>query len=127
MKTEKLNIKDLALYIAHNCYRNTFIEDLHSGISPSSKTGDFSDVKVVTPYGEIPWEKVSRISDIEICKLNKEVVDKIYTVLYHLVVKGSIPMNCFMMPEGWDEPKINKDMNKWFLKFKEWAGGNKTK
>lgn len=32
---------------------NTELEDLHAGISPSSKTGDYTDVKVVTPYGEI--------------------------------------------------------------------------
>ncbi len=41
------------------------LENIHAGISPSSKTGDFSDVKVVTPYGEIPWNKLSRISNKE--------------------------------------------------------------
>ena len=35
---------------------NTELEDLHAGISPSSKTGDYTDVKVVTPYGEIKWK-----------------------------------------------------------------------
>jgi hypothetical protein len=63
--------------------RNTFLEDLHAGISPSSRVGDHSDVTVVTPYGEIPWNDVSRISDNEIKPLMKEVVNKIFTVLMH--------------------------------------------
>lgn len=45
--------------------RNSELENLHAGITPSSKTGDFTDVKVVTPFGEIPWNKLSRISDAE--------------------------------------------------------------
>ena len=45
--------------------RNTFLEKLHEGITPSSEAGDYSDVKVVTPYGEIPWRNVSLISDRE--------------------------------------------------------------
>jgi hypothetical protein len=53
--------KRLALGMAILCVRNTCIEDLHAGIEPSSQAGDFSDVKVVTPYGEIPWNKLSRI------------------------------------------------------------------
>lgn len=42
---------------------NTDLEELHAGITPSSKTGDYSDVKVITPYGEIEWNRLSRISD----------------------------------------------------------------
>src|SRR5437773_10446766 len=70
---------ELAKAITVLCVRNTFLEDLHSGVCPSSKTGDYSDVKVVTPFGEIPWEKLSRISDREMKRLMKEVVNKIYT------------------------------------------------
>jgi hypothetical protein len=36
------------------CVRNTSIEDVHAGIEPHSPSGDYSDVKVVTPVGEIP-------------------------------------------------------------------------
>ena len=71
----------LAKALAVTCVRNTFLEDLHAGVSPSSRTGDHSDVKVVTPYGEIPWKDLSRISDEEMKVLMKEVVDKIFTVL----------------------------------------------
>src|ERR1700727_2557210 len=64
-ETDKAHAAILAKAITAICVRNGFLEDLHSGITPSSKAGDYSDVKVVTPYGEIPWEKVSRISDVE--------------------------------------------------------------
>src|SRR5438309_10347101 len=78
---DNLLAAQLAKAIAVLCVRNTFLEDLHSGTSPSSKTGDLSDVKVVTPYGEIPWQQVSRISDEEIKCLMKEIVNKVYTFL----------------------------------------------
>jgi hypothetical protein len=59
--TEALNKE--ALVMAVNCVRNTIIEDYHAGKVPRSKTGDYSDVKVVTPYGEIAWNELSRISN----------------------------------------------------------------
>lgn len=71
----------VARSIAALCVRNTFLEDLHSGTTPSSKSGDYSDVKVLTPYGEIPWTTLSRISDAEMKRLIKEIVDKVYTFL----------------------------------------------
>jgi hypothetical protein len=73
----------LAKALAVACVRKTFLEDLHAGISPSSRAGDHSDVTVVTPYGEIPWNKVSRISDDEMKLLMKEAVNKLFTVLIH--------------------------------------------
>lgn len=42
------------------CVRNA-LEGLHAGVFPSSRIGDYSDVKVVTPYGEIPWTRLARI------------------------------------------------------------------
>ena len=36
---------------------------------------------VVTPYGEIPWNNVSRLSDDEMKCLMKEVVNRVFTVL----------------------------------------------
>ena len=41
------------------------METLHVGTTLSSKTGDFSDVKVVSPYREIEWSRLSRINDKE--------------------------------------------------------------
>jgi hypothetical protein len=51
---------------------------------PSSKAGDFSDAKLVTLYGEIPWNKLSRIRNDEMREFMKQVVDRLYTVLLRL-------------------------------------------
>ena len=58
-------MKRLAKYLVQHCFRNTFLEDLHAGITPDSKTGDYTDVLVRSPYGEIPWPQLSLLSDEE--------------------------------------------------------------
>jgi hypothetical protein len=79
----KAQTETLAKLITLHCVRNTGLEGLHRGTTPSSQTGDYSDVKVVTPYGEIPWKQLSRISDEEMKTLVKEVVNKIFTFLLY--------------------------------------------
>jgi hypothetical protein len=93
-------------------FRNTFLEDLHAGTTPSSKTGDYSDVKVVTPYGEIPWSKLSRLSDTEMKRLMMEIVNKVYTFLR----RQNDPefLTAFLNRGGlytarWDEPGLEAD------------------
>lgn len=71
----------VTLALVEQCVRNTMPEDLHAGITPDSATGDYSDVKVVTPYGEIPWANLSRISDAEMKALMIEVTNKVFTFL----------------------------------------------
>jgi len=83
-KAQKQYSAMLAKALAVLCVRHTFLEDLHSGTGVISKTGDYSDVKVVTSEREIPWNEVSRISDEEMKKLMKQVVNKLYTVLMSL-------------------------------------------
>jgi len=102
----------LAKAITAICVRNTFLEDLHAGTSPSSKTGDYSDVKIVTPYGEIPWQNLSRISDEQMKRLMKEVVNNIYTFLCRQEDPAFIA--AFVTLGGryaaqWDEPEMQKD------------------
>ena len=53
-------MRRIALALVEHCVRNTRLEDLHAGTVPDSLIGDYSDVKVVTPYGEIPWTQASR-------------------------------------------------------------------
>lgn len=67
--------------IAALCVRMTCIESIHAGRILQSEIGDYSDVKVVTPSGEIPWTEVSRMSDDEMRQLMKQVTDRLYTVL----------------------------------------------
>jgi hypothetical protein len=78
---QRRDLENLALSLVENCVRNTQLENLHAGITPSSQTGDYSDVKVVSPYGEIPWTKLSRISDEEMKSLMMQIVDRVYTFL----------------------------------------------
>jgi hypothetical protein len=76
--------KRLAKMIALQCFRNTKLEDLHAGISPSSKAGDYSDVSVESPYGKIEWAKLSRFNDEEMKELMIDVVNRTYTLLCNM-------------------------------------------
>lgn len=73
--------KRLAKVMALQCFRNTFLEDLHAGKVPSSRSGDYSDVEVRTPDGPIPWTRLSRLSDREMKRLMIEVVNQCYDFL----------------------------------------------
>lgn len=70
--------------MALHCFRNTELENLHAGKAPSSKIGDYSDVKVVSPYGEIPWKELSRFNDEEMKELMIDVVNECYRFLFVL-------------------------------------------
>jgi hypothetical protein len=117
---KKDDVKRLAISMAVYCVRNTFLEDLHAGTVPSSKIGDYSDVNVVSPYGEIPWTNLSRLDNDEMRKLMKEVVNKIYTVLLRMddpeFVEG---LNQYgkLMTYNWDKPK---DLKAEVQKIKQW-------
>jgi len=81
IKNNEVVRKRLAKAMARDCFRNTKLEDFHAGIFPSSKAGDYSDVKVVSPYGEIGWERLSRLSDEEMKALMIDVVNHCYDFL----------------------------------------------
>lgn len=78
---DRAAMERLALSLVETCVRNTGLEDLHAGVVPRSASGDFSDVRVLTPYGEIPWTDLSRISDDEMKVLMMEIVDRVFTYL----------------------------------------------
>ena len=81
ISTDPQVLKRLAKYLAQQCFRNTMLEDLHAGITPNSQTGDYTDVLVRSPCGEIPWPRVSRLSDEEMKALMIDVVNKTYRAL----------------------------------------------
>ena len=96
--------------------RNTFLETLHSGKVPQSESGDYSDVKVVSPTEEIPWTEVSRLSDPEIKILMKEVVDRLYTILLPLLSDEN-PEELEQLlkrgeefARGWDKAEIESEL-----------------
>jgi hypothetical protein len=99
---EPHSLERLALALVETCVRNTQLEDLHAGVVPRSAVGDFSDVTVVTPYGDIPWGNLSRISDPEMKALMTEIVDRVFTFLQYpedLTKLGGAAR--------WDRPKLD--------------------
>jgi hypothetical protein len=74
----------LAKYLVLQCFRNSGLENLHAGIVPDSKTGDYTDVVVHTPFGEIAWGKLSRFDDAEMKVLMMDVVNRTYKFIREL-------------------------------------------
>ena len=71
-----------ARILALMCVRQSRLENLHRGLSPITRTGDYSDVVVVDADGRrIPWPEVSRFDQNEMRDLMREIVNKIYTFL----------------------------------------------
>jgi hypothetical protein len=99
------DLETFAKSLVETCVRNSELENLHSGTTPSSAAGDYSDVKVVTPYGEIPWAELSRISDVEMKALMIDVVDRVYTYLRY-------PEHLARLTDAarWNRPKLHPDM-----------------
>src|SRR4029450_11024918 len=95
----------VATMLAFHCVRNSYLEDLHAGIFPSSQTGDYTDVKVVSPYGEIAWNRLGRISDEEMQRLSEDIVNRLYTFLFHLLMSGE-PDRGMPLPQHWSPPRI---------------------
>jgi ligand-binding SRPBCC domain-containing protein len=104
-------LKRLAKYLALHCFRNTKLEHLHAGITPSSGTGDYTDVVVRSPYGEIPWPRLSRLSDEEMKALMIDVVNHTYRALIVLFDDrlGGALIKVLARQDflpGWNEPTL---------------------
>jgi hypothetical protein len=95
----------VATMLAFHCVRNSSLEDLHAGIFPSSQTGNYSDVKVVSPYGEIAWNRVGRISDEEMQRLSEDIMNRLYAFLFYLLAHGE-PDRGMPLPKHWSPPHI---------------------
>jgi len=100
----------LAKYLVQQCFRNSVLEDLHAGIAPSSKTGDYADVMVCTPFGDISWNRLSRFDDAEMKRLMIDVVDRTYQFIRQLFdpeVGGELLRQLAARDPlpGWENPK----------------------
>ncbi len=104
-QNEHRAMQRLTLALVESCVRNTVIEDWHAGREVISPAGDFSDVKIVSPAGEMPYLEASRISDPEMKAFIKQVVDAVFTFL-------SYPDQPIRLSGAarWDPPKLNKAM-----------------
>jgi hypothetical protein len=102
----------LAKHLVHQCFRNSVLEDLHAGICPDSAAGDFSDVRVSSPYGDIPWPKLSRFNDDEMKHLMIDVVNRTYRFIHMLFEEGAGSELILKLAErdplpSWDEPRLD--------------------
>jgi hypothetical protein len=108
--TDSVLQRRLAKHLVQQCFRNSVLEDLHAGIAPNSKTGDYSDVVVSTPFGEIPWRQLSRLDDAEMKLLMIDVADRTYQFLHQLFdpeVGGELlrQLAARDLLAGWQDPK----------------------
>lgn len=79
--TDPVMKKRLAKYLTLKCFRNSALEDMPAGIVPASKSSDYTDVVVRTPFGEIPWNDLSRFDDAEMKTLMVDVVNKALIII----------------------------------------------
>ena len=113
LKDNELLLKRLAKLMALKCFRNTVLEDFHAGIVPASESGDYSDVTVVSPFGEIPWKKLSRLSDDEMKVLMIQVVHYCYNFWTNMFVSDEMAGNVInYLKERDPEPKWNDPAKK---------------
>jgi hypothetical protein len=100
------------------CVRRGYLEKLHCGVTPATRTGDYSDVKVIDAEGrEIPWNEVSRINQDEMKTLMIGVVNRIHTFLARTLFsrtddkefEHAIDRAAALWTRKWDEPKYLPD------------------
>ena len=56
------------------------------GRFPVTRTGNYSDVTVVTPEGETPWAEVSRFSAQEMLSLSRDVAGSLAPLLFAVLL-----------------------------------------
>lgn len=85
----------LAKTLTAMCVRNAEIENIHAGKPIVTKTGDYSDVRIIDAEGnKFAWPDVSHISDEEMKILMQGIVNRLYT---------------FFMQS--DDPRFDKNMD----------------
>jgi hypothetical protein len=108
IRENELVRKRLAKLMALECFRNSKLEDFHAGTFPSSQTDDYSDVKVVSPYGEIAWNNLSRLNDDEMKALMIDVVNRCDRFLASLIVSPKAIIEALKERDPiskWHDPK----------------------
>ena len=109
---------EFAKTMAAACVRRGYLEKLHSGVTPVSRSGDYSDVKVIDAEGrEIPWNEVSRINQDEMRTLMIGVVNRIHTFLARTLFSAkedttfhqAIDRAAVPWTKAWDEPQYLPD------------------
>ena len=116
--SDKKSQSEFAKILTAACVRRGYLEKLHAGITPTTKTGDYSDVKVIDAEGrEIPWNQVSRINQDEMKTLITGVVNHIHTFLSRTIFcsfkdqefNRALDQAAIPWTKSWDEPKYLPD------------------
>jgi hypothetical protein len=109
---------EFAKLMAAACVRRGYLEKLHAGLTPVTRSGDYSDVRVIDANGqEIPWNQVSRINQDEMKTLMRGVVDRIYTFLVRTLFSATedkafqeaLDRAAAPWTKTWDEPHYLAD------------------
>ncbi len=109
---------EFAKLMAAACVRRGYLEKLHEGVPPVTRTGDYSDVKVIDAEGrEIPWNQVSRIDQDEMKTLIIGVVNRIHTFLARTLFsetedkafQQALDRAAVPWTKAWDEPEYLSD------------------
>ena len=109
---------EFAKIMAAACVRRGYLEKLHAGFTPVTRSGDYSDVKVIDAEGrEIPWNQVSRITQSEMKTLMTGVVNRIHTFLARTLFSATedrafhqaLDRAAVPWTKGWDEPEYLAD------------------
>ncbi len=116
--TETESQKEFAKLLTAACMRRGQLEELHLGTTPVTRTGDYSDVKVIDADGrEIPWNEVSRINQDEMKALMIGVVNRVHTFLARTLFSATedkafeeaLKRTTLPWVKAWDEPKYLPD------------------
>jgi hypothetical protein len=114
----KKSQSQFAKLMAAACVRRGYLEKLHAGFTPVTRSGDYSDVKVIDAEGrEIPWNQVSRINQDEMKTLMTGVVNRIHTFLARTLFSGAedkafqqaLDRTAVPWINAWDEPEYLAD------------------
>ena len=76
---------------------------------PVLRVGDYSDVVVHTPFGQIPWHEISRFDDAEMKSLMVDVTSMVYQLVQELSDErrgGELMLELATKDPapGWDDP-----------------------
>ena len=97
------------------CVADSKLGEFGEGLSPVTRTDDYSDVVVVDADGRIiPWQRVARLDRTEMERTMREVVDRLYTDLRNMEAAEMATLRKHREDETsqWSRPRENPGLKK---------------